>query len=188
VVLAGIEQNGQPVSVGNGAAPQPQTTVAPSMAPAAATPFRVKSEPAGEEEESVEPPEGELDEDDLEGSMSLAAIEAELKPKVLETFDKVADSYKRLRRLAHPARGARAPHALRHRHEHRPHARGGRPAVLGDPRAHPPDRGEGAAQAQAPVAVATEIHFRHSGTRVSSREPGTALRSDPDCGSHIIVI
>ena len=31
--------------------------------------------------------------------MSLAAIEAELKPKVLKTFDKVADSYKRLRRL-----------------------------------------------------------------------------------------
>jgi RNA polymerase primary sigma factor len=84
---------------GNGAVPQPQATVAPSTAPAAATPFRVKSDPVGEEEESVEPPEGELDEDDLEGSMSLAAIEAELKPKVLETFDKVADSYKRLRRL-----------------------------------------------------------------------------------------
>jgi RNA polymerase primary sigma factor len=51
------------------------------------------------EEEPGEPPEGDLDEDDLEGSMSLAAIEAELKPKVLETFDNVADSYKRLRRL-----------------------------------------------------------------------------------------
>ncbi len=35
----------------------------------------------------------------MEGSLSLAAIEAELKPKVLETFDNVADSYKRLRRL-----------------------------------------------------------------------------------------
>ena len=43
--------------------------------------------------------EGELDEDDLENSMSLAAIEAELKPKVLETFDNIADTYKRLRRL-----------------------------------------------------------------------------------------
>src|SRR5579872_6571675 len=31
--------------------------------------------------------------------MSLAAIEAELKPKVLETFDTIADSFKRLRRL-----------------------------------------------------------------------------------------
>ena len=86
---------------GNGAAPQgqPHATVAPSTAPAAATPFRVKSDPVGEDEGGAEPPEGELDEDDLEGSMSLAAIEAELKPKVLETFDKVADSYKRLRRL-----------------------------------------------------------------------------------------
>ena len=44
----------------------------------------------------------------------------------------------------HPARGARAAHALRHRHEHRPHAGGGRPAVLGDARTHPPDRGQGA--------------------------------------------
>ena len=35
----------------------------------------------------------------MEGSLSLAAIEAELKPKVVETFDTVADSYKRLRRL-----------------------------------------------------------------------------------------
>ena len=56
--------------------------------------------------------------------------------------------------LAHAARGARAAHALRHRHEHRPHAGRSRPAVLGDARAHPPDRGQGAAQAEASVAVA----------------------------------
>ena len=43
--------------------------------------------------------EGDFDDDDMENSLSLAAIEAELKPKVLETFDNVADSYKRLRRL-----------------------------------------------------------------------------------------
>ena len=55
---------------------------------------------------------------------------------------------------AHAARGARAAHALRHRHEHRPHAGRGRPAILGDPRAHPPDRGQGAAQAQASLALA----------------------------------
>ena len=54
-------------------------------------------------------------------------------------------------RLAHPARGARPSHALRHRHEHRPHPRRGRPAVLGHPRAYPTDRGEGAPQAQTPV-------------------------------------
>ena len=52
--------------------------------------------------------------------------------------------------VADAARGARAAHALRHRHEHRPHAGRSRPAVLGDPRTHPPDRGQGAAQAQAP--------------------------------------
>ena len=57
-------------------------------------------------------------------------------------------------RLADAARGARLAHALRHRHEHRPHAGRGRPAILGHPRAHPPDRGQGPAQAQAPVAVA----------------------------------
>ena len=56
--------------------------------------------------------------------------------------------------LAHAARGARAAHALRHRHEHRPHPRGGRPAILGDPRAHPADRGQGAPQAEASVAGA----------------------------------
>jgi len=46
-------------------------------------------------------PEGEPDEDedDLENAMSLAAMEAELKPKVVETFDKIADNYKKLRRL-----------------------------------------------------------------------------------------
>ena len=37
------------------------------------------------------------------------------------------------------ARGARAAHAFRHRHEHRSHAGGSGPAILGDPRAHPPD-------------------------------------------------
>jgi RNA polymerase primary sigma factor len=79
------------------AASQPPQTSAPATAPVAATPFRAKPEALRGEQEH--PPEGELDEDDLENSMSLAAIEAELKPKVLETFEKVADSYKRLRRL-----------------------------------------------------------------------------------------
>ncbi|KQT80955.1 RNA polymerase subunit sigma [Aureimonas sp. Leaf460] len=45
----------------------------------------------GEEEED--------DEDDLENSMSLAAMEAEIRPQVIETFDLIADSYKRLRKL-----------------------------------------------------------------------------------------
>ena len=39
------------------------------------------------------------DEDDFENAMSLAAMEAELKPKVLETFDNIAATYKKLRKL-----------------------------------------------------------------------------------------
>jgi RNA polymerase primary sigma factor len=46
--------------------------------------------------------EGDLDDDDDDNKESwfpVAAIEAELKPKVIESFDIIADSYKRLRRL-----------------------------------------------------------------------------------------
>ena len=77
-------------------------TAAPPAAPASATPFKPAPERAnGEEGEGGETPpaEGDFDDDDMENSLSLAAIEAELKPKVVETFDNVADAYKRLRRL-----------------------------------------------------------------------------------------
>ena len=76
-------------------------TPAPPSAPAAATPF--KAPPANGEEEPKDPgeaaAESDYDEDEMENSLSLAAIEAELKPKVVETFDTIADSFKRLRRL-----------------------------------------------------------------------------------------
>jgi RNA polymerase primary sigma factor len=39
------------------------------------------------------------DDDDKESWFPVAAIEAELKPKVIESFDIIADTYKRLRRL-----------------------------------------------------------------------------------------
>jgi RNA polymerase primary sigma factor len=52
-----------------------------------------------DEEAEPRPEEFEDDEDDLENSLSLAAMEAELKPKVLETFDLVATNYKKLRKL-----------------------------------------------------------------------------------------
>src|SRR5260370_6375587 len=79
--------------------PTPGDTAPPS-APPAATPFRPKPQNAdGEEPEEGELGEGDIDDDDLENSLSLAAVEAELKPKVLESFDKIADTYKRLRRL-----------------------------------------------------------------------------------------
>jgi RNA polymerase primary sigma factor len=45
-----------------------------------------------------EPAPDEMD-DEFEGGLSLSAMEAELKPKVLETFDRIADEYKKLRRL-----------------------------------------------------------------------------------------
>jgi RNA polymerase primary sigma factor len=46
----------------------------------------------------TEPAADDLD-DEFEGGLSLSAMEAELKPKVLETFDRIADEYKKLRRL-----------------------------------------------------------------------------------------
>ena len=39
------------------------------------------------------------DDDDDEAALSLAAMEAELRPKVLKVFDAIADNYKKLRRL-----------------------------------------------------------------------------------------
>src|SRR5258705_4785927 len=76
---------------------------APPAAPPSATPFRAapEGEPAeGEEKDPAEAAaESDMDDDEFENQMSLAAIEAELKPKVVETFDKIADSYKKLRRL-----------------------------------------------------------------------------------------
>jgi RNA polymerase primary sigma factor len=113
---AGPDAKGMPASPGAGAEGQAGAPAAgglaqmpaPPAAPPSATPFKSAPERANGErangedaEEGAEPPptEADFDDDDMENSLSLAAIEAELKPKVLETFDKVADSYKRLRRL-----------------------------------------------------------------------------------------
>jgi RNA polymerase primary sigma factor len=52
-----------------------------------------------EDGERVAQEEFDDEEDDLDNSLSLAAMEAELKPKVLETFDLVATNYKKLRKL-----------------------------------------------------------------------------------------
>jgi RNA polymerase primary sigma factor len=80
---------------------QPVQTVAPPSAPPGATPFKPQAAngDGGDGGEEAAIADADMDEDDLENSMSLAAIEAELKPKVLETFDTIADSFKRLRRL-----------------------------------------------------------------------------------------
>ena len=71
----------------------------PSTAAAAASPAPANSAEARASDGEPRP-EGEIDdEDDYENALSLAAMEAELKPKVLETFDNIADTYKKLRKL-----------------------------------------------------------------------------------------
>ncbi|PJG53395.1 RNA polymerase sigma factor RpoD [Bradyrhizobium forestalis] len=78
--------------------------VAPPAAPPAPTPFRAAPAAGGAEAGEDKDPgeaaaEADMDDDEFENQMSLAAIEAELKPKVVEIFDKIADSYKKLRKL-----------------------------------------------------------------------------------------
>ncbi|MDD1537225.1 MULTISPECIES: RNA polymerase sigma factor RpoD [unclassified Bradyrhizobium] len=77
--------------------------VAPPAAPPSPTPFRAAAAPGAAEAEEKDPgeaaAESDMDDDEFENQMSLAAIEAELKPKVVEIFDKIADSYKKLRKL-----------------------------------------------------------------------------------------
>ena len=73
----------------------PEAKAAPMMVPNEDGPPAAANGPDGAEGQ----PPGEIDdEDDYENAMSLAAMEAELKPKVLETFDRIAGTYKRLRK------------------------------------------------------------------------------------------
>src|SRR6202158_4579462 len=75
------------------------------QAPAIARVFAPPLKPAGECTDGREmatdgiTSESNPDDDDIENWLSVAAIEAELKPKVIETFDTIAEAYKRLRRL-----------------------------------------------------------------------------------------
>src|SRR6266702_3383199 len=82
LLAAPLGADGQPLAAvnGNGAAAMP----------AAAAEGESTSESSAD---------SDMDDDEFENQMSLAAIEAELKPKVVETFDKIADNYKKLRRL-----------------------------------------------------------------------------------------
>jgi RNA polymerase primary sigma factor len=79
-----IGPDGQPAAA---AVPGPSMlmqTPAPPAAPAAATPFKAAppERANGDDNEGAEPPpsEADFDDDDMENSLSLAAIEAELKP------------------------------------------------------------------------------------------------------------
>ena len=76
---------------------QQQQQQAPAIAPID-PPARLR--PAGEDGGDAPIPEDAFDdEDDMENSVSLSAMEAELKPKVVDTFDRIAGTYKKLRRL-----------------------------------------------------------------------------------------
>ena len=104
-----IGPDGQPVANGG------QHVAAPALAPVQPAPppqaaprslqacrraeDRRRRDGEGAEGGETPPGDGDFDDDDMENSLSLAAIEAELKPKVVETFDKIADAFKRLRRL-----------------------------------------------------------------------------------------
>ncbi|GAB1717066.1 MAG: RNA polymerase, sigma 70 subunit, RpoD [Nitrobacter sp.] len=107
---AAVGPDGQPlpaddVAAASGEGDLDATVTAPPAAPPSPTPFRAaRGAPAGAGERDEKAPgeaaaEGEMEEDDFDNQMSLAAIEAELKPKVVETFDKIAENYKKLRRL-----------------------------------------------------------------------------------------
>ena len=106
-LMAPVGADGQPVPNGE-AAPAVQAAapahVAPPAAPPAPTPFRPAAPAPGGADGAEKDPaeaaaESDMDDDEFENQMSLAAIEAELKPKVVETFDKIAENYKKLRRL-----------------------------------------------------------------------------------------
>ena len=75
------------------------TAVDPDLPPGTAPATAPRNPPPGLERNGPSSEENFDDEDDMENAVSLSAMEAELKPKVLETFDRIADAYKKLRRL-----------------------------------------------------------------------------------------
>jgi RNA polymerase primary sigma factor len=73
---------------------------APDTAPGAAIPFKRAGETAGGNRTTAQTiSESNLDDDDDENWLSVAAIEAQLKPTVVKSLDSIAGAYERLRRL-----------------------------------------------------------------------------------------
>ena len=105
--------------------------------------IKVSQEPV-----SLETPIGEEEDshlgDFIEDRGALAPAEAASHQLLKEQVESRA-------RLADRPRAARAPAPVRPRGRACPDPRGGRQGVQRDPRAHPPDRGEGAPQAPPPV-------------------------------------
>ncbi len=71
----------------------------PAAADAAGAPATAPRDPPEGLDADMPPPENFDDEDDMENALSLSAMESELKPKVLETFDRIASASEKLRRL-----------------------------------------------------------------------------------------
>jgi RNA polymerase primary sigma factor len=79
----------------------------PAAAPAPAAKAAPKRAAAGDDEEDSYVPEEpqapqdpqDDDDDDFENSLSLSAMEAELRPQVVETFDRIAEAYGKMRTI-----------------------------------------------------------------------------------------
>src|SRR5262249_50982181 len=93
--IANIAVRGQPG--------QPPQMPSPDTAPATTIPFKAAGGNTDGKETAARGTitESYLDDDsdDNENWLSVAAIEAELKPKIIESLDTIAGTYKRLRRL-----------------------------------------------------------------------------------------
>ncbi|MGB6321588.1 MAG: RNA polymerase sigma factor RpoD [Xanthobacteraceae bacterium] len=79
-----------------------QQTQMAAVAPSMVVPLKPAGEPTEGAETAADQTISELDpddDDDMENWISVTAIEAELRPTVIQTFDTIAGSYKRLRRL-----------------------------------------------------------------------------------------
>jgi RNA polymerase primary sigma factor len=81
--------------------PEPEPAAKPAKGGKARTQEKAgEEEPADEAEEGAEPgEEGEEGEEGDENNISLAAMEAALKPQVIETFERIAATYKKLHKL-----------------------------------------------------------------------------------------
>ncbi len=81
------------------AGPEGKAIPAPIQIGADGQPVKPAAAEGDDLPEGAAPPLGDMDDEDDEGNPSLAAMEAELKPQVVETFDNIAENYKKLRRL-----------------------------------------------------------------------------------------
>jgi RNA polymerase primary sigma factor len=88
-----------PVSATLGEPSVVPTAAAPAAPCAPTPPGPARTEGEQDDTGAAAPGEREFDDEDMENALSLAALEAKLKPKVVASFDHIADAYKRLRRL-----------------------------------------------------------------------------------------